>query len=190
MVRSRLRLPLTRRELLEGTGVLSGTLAATSIFAALAPSRTWALEMRGLSTRQGQVLLALVKRIYPHPSLDDAVYALVIKALDHKAVADKGLHATLAQGVRRLDAQAGGDWVRRAAAEQDKDVTALAAGSAFFEAVRSTAIESLYNNPLAFVHFGYGGNDGNPGYLNNGFNNLSWLPDPPAVASGPVPVHR
>ncbi|AIO34754.1 tat (twin-arginine translocation) pathway signal sequence [Burkholderia pseudomultivorans] len=180
------RIKLTRREWLKGTGVLFGTLAVTSILAGFAPSHAWALEMTSLDTHQGQVLLALVKRIYPHQSLDDAVYALVVKDLDKKAVADKQLRSTLAKGVQRLDAVAGGDWSRRGIAQQDKDVAALA-GSPFFDAVRSTAVVSLYSNPLAYAHFGYGGSDGDGGYLHKGFNNLSWLPDPPAPLSGPVP---
>ena len=41
----RLDLPLTRRELLRGSGVLMGTLAAGSALALLAPSRAWAVEL-------------------------------------------------------------------------------------------------------------------------------------------------
>ncbi|NKJ45588.1 tat (twin-arginine translocation) pathway signal sequence [Burkholderia sp. SG-MS1] len=180
------RIKLTRRELLKGTGVLFGTLAVSSVLATLAPSRAWALEMTGLDAHQGQVLLVLVKRIYPHQSLDDAVYALVIKDLDKKATADEGLRSTLAKGIQQLDARADGDWSKRAIAEQNKDVAALA-GSPFFEVVRSTAVVSLYSNPLAYAHFGYGGSEGDGGYLHKGFNNLSWLPDPPAPLSGPIP---
>lgn len=180
------RIKLTRRELLKGTGVLLGTLAVSSPLAMLAPSRAWALEMTGLTTRQGQVLLALTRRIYPHPSLDDAVYALVVKDLDKKAAADKSLQAMLAGGVKKLDAQAQGDWTRLPAAKQDSDTAALA-GSPFFELVRSTAVVALYSNPLAYAHFGYGASEGDGGYLHKGFNDLAWLPEPPAADSGPVP---
>ena len=177
---------LTRRELLKGTGVLLGTLAISSPLAILAPSRAWALEMTELTTRQGTVLLALTRRIYPHPSLDDAVYALVVKALDKKAATDKNLRAMLADGVKKLDAQAHGDWAKLPAAKQDSDVAALA-GSPFFEQVRSTAVVALYSNPLAYAHFGYGASEGDGGYLHKGFDDLTWLPEPPAAASGPVP---
>ncbi|MBU9480915.1 twin-arginine translocation signal domain-containing protein [Burkholderia multivorans] len=180
------RIKLTRRELLKDTGVLFGTLAVSSALTAFAPSRAWALEMTGLDTHQGQVLLAFVKRLYPHQSLDDAIYALVIKDLDKKATADKGLSSTLADGIRKLDARANGDWTKRTTAEQEKDVAAIA-GSAFFEAVRSTAVVSLYSNPLAYAHFGYGESEGDGGYLHKGFNSLSWLPDPPSLLSGPIP---
>ena len=51
----------------------------------------------------------------------------------------------------------------------------------------STAVVSLYDNDMAFAHFGYPGRKGDPGYIHRGFNDLHWLPDPPDGASGPVP---
>ena len=54
----------------------------------------------------------------------------------------------------------------------------------FFEKIRSTAVVSLYNNELAFAHFGYEGEAfSKGGYLERGFNALTWLPAPSAEAS-------
>ncbi|MFC4276290.1 tat (twin-arginine translocation) pathway signal sequence [Achromobacter aloeverae] len=181
-------IPLTRREWLKGTGVLFGTLALSSTLAMFAPSRAWALALTRLDTHQGDVLLALTRRIYPHAKLDDAVYALVVKSLDEKAAGDAAVQAQLAAGVQKLDGMAQGDWLKRAPADQDRDVAALA-GSPFFETVRSTAVVALYANPLAYAHFGYGANAGDGGYLATGFNALAWLPDPPPQDSGPVPTN-
>ncbi|MDJ1161417.1 twin-arginine translocation signal domain-containing protein [Burkholderia gladioli pv. gladioli] len=182
------RIALTRRELLKGSGVLIGTLALSSSLAALAPSRVWALELQGLDTHQGAVLLALTRQIYPHPTLDDAVYALVVKDLDAKARKDAATRRQLAEGVRQLDAKAAdGDWTKQDGAAQAKDTAALA-GTPFFETVRSTAVVSLYSNGLAYRHFGYGAAEGDGGYLFKGFDDLSWLPDPAPQDSGPVPA--
>jgi hypothetical protein len=180
------RIALTRREFLRGSGVLVGTLAFGSVFATLAPSRTWALEMQGFDTHQGEVLLAFTRQVFPHATLDNAVYALAVKDLDTKAKANPAVHQQLADGVRKLDATAGSDWSKRAPDAQAKDVAALA-GTPFFETVRSTAVVSLYSNAMAYAHFGYGASQGDGGYLYQGFNNLSWLPDPPAIDSGPIP---
>jgi hypothetical protein len=180
------RIALTRREFLRGSGVLVGTLAFTSIFASLAPSRVWALEMQTLDTHQGEVLLAFTKQVFPHKTLDDAVYALAVKDLDSKAKADPDVQKQLADGVAKLDATAGSDWSKRDPSSQAQDVAALA-GTPFFETVRSTAVVSLYANTMAYTHFGYGAAQGDGGYLYQGFNNLSWLPDPPAGDSGPIP---
>jgi len=59
------------------------------------------------------------------------------------------------------------------------------AGTPFFEKVRGKAITSLYNNELAFAHFGYEGNAWRKGggYLTRGFNDLKWLPNPSEKAS-------
>lgn len=185
-VEAAMRVKLTRRELLKGTGVLTGTLALSSTLAMLAPSRVWALELQGLDTHQGEVLLAFTRQLYPHPTLDDAVYALVVKDLDAKAKKDPAVRQQLADGVKQLDANAGGDWSKRDSAAQAHDVAAIA-GTPFFTTVRTTAIVSLYSNTMAYQHFGYGAADGDGGYLYKGFNSLSWLPDPPAAASGPIP---
>jgi hypothetical protein len=182
-----LRIPLTRRELLRGTGVLMGTLAFSSVLSTLAPSRAWALELQGLDTHQGEVILAFTRQLYPHPTLDNAVYALVVKDLDAKAKADPAVRQQLADGVKQLDAQAGSDWLKRTPSDQAKDVASLA-GTPFFNTIRSTAVVSLYANTMAYAHFGYGASEGDGGYLNKGFNSLSWLPNPPAAASGPIPT--
>ena len=179
---------LTRRALLKGTGVLFGTLALSSTLALIAPSRAWALELKSLDEHQGNVLLALVKRIYPHATLDDAVYALVVKDLDGKAANAADIREQIADGIRKLDKQAGGDWATRSVTDQDHDVAALSE-TPFFQTVRSTAVISLYSNALAYAHFGYGAQAGDGGYLYKGFNDLAWLPNPPEQDSGPIPAN-
>jgi hypothetical protein len=60
--------------------------------------------------------------------------------------------------------------------------------SAFFQSVRMKTLLVLYNNPIAFAHFGYEGEAfSKGGYLFRGFNDLKWLPDVPLEASGPMP---
>ena len=77
---------LSRREFLQGAGVLFGTLWASSgALLALAPSRAWALELKTFGANTGKSLLMLTRNIYPHDKLDDAVYALVVKDLDAEA---------------------------------------------------------------------------------------------------------
>ncbi|MEM5440413.1 tat (twin-arginine translocation) pathway signal sequence [Paraburkholderia diazotrophica] len=185
---TRVRIALTRREWLKGTGILIGTLAVSSSLAMFAPSRVWALELKHLDTHQGAVLLAMTKQLYPHKTLDDAVYALAVKDLDAKAQSDAAVRKQLAEGMMALDKKApGGDWTKQPAEAQARDVAAIA-GTPFFETVRSTAVVSLYSNTLAYQHFGYGASEGDGGYLFKGFNNLAWLPEPPAQDSGPVPA--
>lgn len=58
------------------------------------------------------------------------------------------------------------------------------AESAFFQKVKGTALVSLYNNKLIWRYFGYEGSSAEyDGYLNRGFDDLGWLPQPPDEAS-------
>jgi hypothetical protein len=52
-------------------------------------------------------------------------------------------------------------------------------GTAFFEAVRSKAIVTLYDDHEVWSLLGYEGPSfEHGGYLDRGFDDLSWLPDP------------
>lgn len=177
-----------RRSFLKGGGaVLAGTLAfAGGPVALLAPTRTWALELGALDARQGDVLLKLARHIFPHDTLEDAVYALVVKDLDSAAAESPDTLALLTDGIDHLDARAGGDWAGLDTEARDVHVHAIA-GEPFFNKVQSTAVVSLYNNDMAWAHFGYEGPSfSKGGYLQRGFNDLDWLASPPAEASPPI----
>ena len=163
---------LARRRFLTTSSVLMGSLwASSSALLALAPGPVWALELKALDERSGRVLLQVARHIFPHAKLDDAVYAFVVRDLDG-AAKDAALKTLLVDGIKQLDAQA-----------QLAQVTAIARNP-FFEKIRSTAVVSLYNNELAFAHFGYEGEAfSKGGYLERGFNALTWLPAPSAEAS-------
>jgi hypothetical protein len=176
---------LSRRQFLKGTGVIIGTLwASSSALIALAPSRAWALELKSLDDHTGKTLLTLTRRIFPHDKLDDAVYALVVKDLDVEAAGAPASKDLLSDGVAALDKAAGGDWLGLAPDKQS-DIVKSMAGSPLFQKVRGKAVVSLYNNELAFAHFGYEGNafEHGGGYLQRGFNDLKWLAQPSDKAS-------
>ena len=175
----------SRREFLKGTGILVGTLwASSTALITLAPSRVWALELKVLDERTGKTLLVFTRRIFPHAKLDDAVYALVVKDLDAEAAGNADVKKLLTEGAAGLDKAAGGDFAA-AAKDKQSEITASLAKNPFFEKVRGKAVVSLYNNELAFAHFGYEGNafQKGGGYLLRGFNDLKWLPAPSAKAS-------
>lgn len=175
----KLDLPLTRRELLRGSGILMGTIASGSLLAALAPSPVWAVELKSLSQTEGETLMAMGRVLYPHKKLPDAVYALLAKDLDAKA--DDALRA----GIKMLDAAAGGSFLKANAARRTTAVKDLE-GTAFFARVRSQCITSLYDNDMAYAVFGYPGSSWEKGgYITRGFQDLKWLPEPPKEASPP-----
>jgi hypothetical protein len=178
----RAAVPLTRRELLRGSGLLMGTLVAGPL-ASLAPSTAWALELKTLSTAQGTTLMQLGRVLFPHARLPDAVYALLAKDLDAAAAADAGTARLLAAGLEALNAAAGGDFGRASAARRLEAVKSIE-GQPFFDKVRGQCITSLYDNEMAYAAFGYPGSSWERGgYILRGFQDLKWLPAPPLEAS-------
>jgi hypothetical protein len=179
----KLDLPLARREFLKGSGLLMGTIAAGSALAALAPSTAWALELKTLSTTEGQTLMKMGRVLYPHKKLADAVYALLAKDLDGKASADAATAKQIKDGVAALDKAAGGSFAKASAKKQHEIVKAMQ-GQPFFNTVRGQCITSLYDNDMAYATFGYPGSAWEKGgYITRGFQDLKWLPAPPLEAS-------
>lgn len=179
----RLALPLTRRGLLKGSGILMGTLAAGSPLALLAPSTSWAVELKTLSEAQGRTLLLMGRVLYPHAKLPDAVYALLAKDLDAMAGDDAALAKLLRDGTATLDHLAGGSFAKASVARRTEAVKAME-GQPFFNTVRGKCVTSLYDNDMAFAAFGYPGSSWEKGgYITRGFQDLKWLPAPPLEAS-------
>ena len=181
----KLDLPLTRRSLLRGSGLLLGTLAVGGVLTALAPSRAWAVELKTLSGAEGTTLMKMGRVLYPHKKLPDAVYALLAKDLDAGA-ADAKTAAMLKDGITQLDKAAGGNFAKASAAKQLEAVKSLE-GTPFFGAVRGKCITSLYDNDMAYAALGYPGSAWEKGgYITRGFQDLKWLPSPSRAAS-PAP---
>lgn len=94
---------------------------------------------------------------------------------------DVRLRAQLEQGLRDIDA------VGAAPFSELDDEARLAvlrsiAGTAFFEHVRSRLVTGLYDQQAVWDLLGYEGpcTDAN-GYVDRGFDDLDWLPDPQIV---------
>ena len=182
----KLDLPLARREFLRGSGILFGTIATGTVLAALAPSPAWALELKQLTTAEGQMLMSMGRVLYPHKKLPDAVYALLVKDLDAKAAADAGVAKQLRSGIESLNNAASGSFEKATAARQLEIVKALE-GTPFFATVRGQCVTSLYDNDMAFAVFGYPGSAWEKGgYITRGFQDLRWLPAP-SLAASPKP---
>ena len=183
---SKVHLPLVRREFLKGTGLLFGALTAGTLLASLAPSKAWALELKKLSTAEGQTLMAMGRVLYPHKNLPDAVYALLAKDLDATAGTDASTATLLQEGIAELNKLAGRAFVKASAAKKESIVRGLE-GTPFFSAVRAQCVTSIYDNDMAYALFGYPGSAWEKGgYITRGFQDLKWLPAPSKEAS-PAP---
>jgi hypothetical protein len=172
-----------RRSFVRGVGVLTGVIALGSPLAALLPSRAWAVELRVLSSAQAAALLAMIRTIAPHDTLDAAAYALVVKAIDGDAAASMQARTDLADGIASL-----GDGFAAAPEAARVERLKVIESGVFFQSARVKTLLVLYSNPIAWAHFGFEGEAfSKGGYLLRGFNDLKWLPDVPLADSGAMP---
>jgi hypothetical protein len=131
-----------------------------------------------LEQNVAETVAALARTLYPHVALPDSVYARVPAKIDEAAREDAAQAQTVNDGVADLDRRGDQPFVERSAEQQLADAKAIE-GSDFFELVRSTAVVEIYSDPQTWTLLGYEGPSfAQGGYLNRGFNDLDWLPDP------------
>ena len=126
-----------------------------------------------------RTLLRVLRVMYPHDAFPDGPYERARDALLADAAASPRLAGVIAQGVRDLDTLD----ERPFADLSDADATALLeriAGSDFFVAVRNKAFATLYDDHEVWALLRYEGPSfAQGGYLERGFADLDWLPEPP-----------
>jgi hypothetical protein len=162
--------------------------AATAVPAVAAATATglniedaWAADAVALTPGVLKTLVKVARDIYPHDFLGDSYYITAVKPWDAKAATDPAIKVLITEGVERLDRDARERHQKPyAEVEWEADRVALLRGielSAFFKAVRSDLVVSLYNQKELWPKFGYEGSSAeHGGYINRGFADIYWLP--------------
>jgi hypothetical protein len=120
----------------------------------------------------------MARVLYPHDALPDDVYARVSRKTAEASADDEEIARMIVEGVGSLDDQGDGDFAHRSAEQQLAAVKAIE-GSPFFALVRSTAVVEIYSDERTWKLLGYEGPSFDKGgYINRGFDDLDWLPDP------------
>jgi hypothetical protein len=179
---------MNRREFLESSGQAAGVVvvAASGVTMLVDPKGAWAMTLEAIPASEAQTLLQALRVIYPHDSLSDQYYAQVVAALDQDAKADQAVAAMLKDGVAGLDEAGPVPFLELSQGNQRRVLDAIAT-SDFFQTIRFKTIAVFYNNPLVWQAFGYEGEAFDyGGYIERGFDDLGWLPDPPDEASPPA----
>lgn len=181
---------MDRRRFLEASGQAAAgaavVAAAGGTTMLMAPDGAWAMTLETLSGADGVTLLKALRVIYPHASLGDQYYAAVVEALDQDAKAKPETATMLKDGIAGLDRAMPMPFAEMSEGNQLETLEAIQ-DSAFFQTIRFKVIAVLYNNPRIWQAFGYEGSSYEfGGYIERGFNDLGWLPDPPPEASPPV----
>ena len=185
---------IDRRALLKTAFSAIGAYAVTvsGVTWLVGPKRAWAMEFSSFDEQTASTLLHMTRALYPHEKVGDVHYAKVVKSLDDAVAAADDKDATLAlyrDGVTRLNEAADGDFSGLDADAREKllETEAASVDPGFFQAVRGQVVNVLYNDHEVWKIFGYqGASYEEGGYLFRGFDDLSWLPDPPAEASPPA----
>jgi hypothetical protein len=130
-----------------------------------------------LSAGVREALLRATRAIFPHDDLPDEAYLKVVDALQADAASDDGVRATIEAGAGDLDGQ-----LEPASREE---------GSDLFRLIHASAVVELYDNPLVWRAFGYEGPAVHlGGYVDRGFDDLDWLPDPPTALDAAAGSHH
>ncbi len=130
----------------------------------------------GLTERHHTVLHRLLRVAYPHDRFPDGPYeraaVVIVEALDGAGLTE------IAAGLDGLDDACGGDFT---ALDEDAATAQLHAveDAPFFVAVRAAAVVALYDDREVWALLGYEGSAyEHGGYVERGFDDLDWLPDP------------
>jgi hypothetical protein len=128
-----------------------------------------------LSESARATTLRATRVMFPHDNLPDEAYEKVVRAIE----ADPEAVATIEAHVGVLDA---GRPFAQMDPERQLQVLESNQDTPIFKLLHATAVVELYDNPLVWKAFGYEGPSVHlGGYVNRGFDDLDWLPDPPYV---------
>lgn len=159
----------TRRRVLLGSA--SAMMAASSL-----GSASLAFTLDPAKDDASRALLARVVRVaFPHPNFPDSAY---LRTADTILAAAEGTPAQklgFAAVLHDLDQAGFGGLDDAAALEHLKSIEA----TPFFILTRSTTVVTLYDDPEVWAVLGYEGPSFDKGgYIDRGFNDLDWLPEP------------
>lgn len=131
-----------------------------------------------LSADDRRTLFTAVRTAFPHRTFPDAPYQRATDTVIEQAAADPRFLAQLVQGLADLDAQRD---ERFADLDEETAEAVLrhADGSPFLTGIVDSAVVTIYSDPEVWGLLGYEGPSFDKGgYVNRGFDDLDWLPDP------------
>lgn len=124
------------------------------------------------------ILIRVIRVAFPHDSFPDGPYERTADTIMAAAAESTWFRVALTQGLLTLSHLAGGDF-RDLDEEAATSVLRRIESTEFFGFIRRTTVLNLYDNEDVWNALGYQGSSFEKGgYINRGFNDLSWLPEP------------
>lgn len=171
---------INRRRFLQTSGlVLAGAAVVGSTGTMLFdPTGAWAISTTTLDEHTAMTLVKMCRHLYPHDAIEDTQYSKIVEEFDKKASTDPAFAQLLRDGVASLDAGSHGKWLDLSDEDKLQALKSLET-TPFFQTVRGTMVGAtgFYDQPVVGKQLGYEGSSWQfGGYLNRGFDDISWLP--------------
>ncbi len=139
----------------------------------------WVELATRFSPAAAETLVAVVRTLYPHDGLPERVYRRAVLQFDAMAAKAPGIAQIFAEFVDGADAALPLPFRELSEGYRVQVLKTLEATPPF-RLVQRSAVRFLYDDVEVWQAFGYEGASVHlGGYVNRGFNDLDWLPDPP-----------
>ena len=122
-----------------------------------------------------KLLTRMVRIMYPHGKFSDGPYERTATAIFKASEATPAVKIAFASALHDLASAGFADMDDTQAYQHLKSIET----TAFFKLARSTTVVALYDDEEVWQALGYEGPSFDKGgYINRGFNDLDWLPEP------------
>ena len=154
---------------------LTGALATTVYMSLWSIDTAKAKITAGSKKEDKELLMKMVRTLYPHDRFPDGPYIRTTDDVINKGNSSPENAIMLQEGIDQLKSD---NFSKLDMEESTKYLTKMGR-TAFFEHVRGTTTVTLYNDKEVWELLGYEGYSSDKGgYINRGFNDLDWLPEP------------
>ncbi|GAA4684304.1 hypothetical protein [Frondihabitans cladoniiphilus] len=142
------------------------------------PAKYPSLNETALTDEARSTLIRVIRVAFPHDSFPDGPYERTADTILKAAEESTWFRVALTQGLLTLAHLAGGDF-RDLDEDAATSVLRRIESTEFFGFIRRTTVLNLYDDPEVWEAVGYEGSSVEKGgYVDRGFNDLDWLPEP------------
>ena len=160
---------ISRRSLLAGAFATTVYMSLWNINPAKAKIKA------GEKKEDKEILMKMVRTLYPHDRFPDGPYIRTTEDVINKGNSSTDKSMMLQGGIDKLKSDKFNEMDFNKATNYLKKM----GRTEFFEHVRGTTTVTLYNDKEVWELLGYEGYSSDKGgYINRGFNDLDWLPEP------------
>lgn len=148
------------------------------------PAKYSSLNALELSDEARRTLTRIIRVSFPHAQFPDGPYERMTEKIIEASAESSWFRMALTQGLMTLDTLSEEHFLDLPD-ERALAVLKRIADLEFFAFIRRTVVLNLYDDPEVHQALGYEGESfSKGGYINRGFNDLAWLPDPRIEESG------